>query len=83
MSISTGVLILETNLGYGSDTTMAGIGNDIHSLDIPFVGVIDEVRISSDVLNPKQFLNAVVPEPSTMGLLLTGWALVAWWRKRS
>lgn len=46
-----------------------------------FRGYLDEFRISDTALMPSQFLNASIPEPGTLGLLLLGAAGLAW-RKR-
>jgi hypothetical protein len=37
-----------------------------------FNGWIDEFRISDEALAPSQFLNATIPEPTTLGLLGLG-----------
>lgn len=47
-----------------------------------FRGWIDEFRISDEALSPSQFLNAAIPEPGTLGLLLFGAAGLAWRRQR-
>ena len=45
-------------------------------------GWLDEFRISDEALSPSQFLNASIPEPGTLGLLLFGAAGLAWRRQR-
>ena len=45
-------------------------------------GWIDEFRISDEARSPSQFLNASIPEPGTLGLLLFGAAGLAWRRQR-
>lgn len=47
-----------------------------------FAGFIDEMRISSGVLTPDQFLMNAVPEPSTVVLLLTGAGILWYARKK-
>ena len=47
-----------------------------------FRGWLDEFRISDEALLPRQFLNAAIPEPGTLGLLLIGAAGLAWRRQR-
>ena len=47
-----------------------------------FRGWLDEFRISDEALSPSQFLNASIPEPGTLGLLLLGAAGLAWRRQR-
>jgi hypothetical protein len=49
------------------------------------VGLIDELRISDQLLTPDQFLNAnVVPEPASLWLGLSGLGITAghWWKRR-
>lgn len=54
------------------------IGGRGSGATVSFAGFIDEMRISSGVLTPDQFLmNQVVPEPSTAFLLGVG-GIVAW-----
>jgi hypothetical protein len=47
-----------------------------------FSGYLDEFRISDMALTPSQFLNASIPEPSALGLMLLGAAGLAWRRRR-
>ncbi|MDR0993524.1 MAG: LamG domain-containing protein [Verrucomicrobiota bacterium] len=42
------------------------------SLGDGFSGWMDEFRISDEALSPSQFLNATIPEPTTLGLLGLG-----------
>lgn len=45
-------------------------------------GWLDEVRISDEALSPSQFLNAAIPEPSTLGLLSLGLFVFAVQKKK-
>ncbi|MBN1511156.1 MAG: PEP-CTERM sorting domain-containing protein, partial [Phycisphaerae bacterium] len=46
-------------------------------------GYLDEFRISDEALTPDQFLNPVIPEPSTLALgVLAGVALLAFRSRR-
>jgi hypothetical protein len=69
-----GQLLLQTSVSYGSAVNQFYLGNR-RTMDLIFnYGLLDEVRVSDEVLPPGQFLN--VPEPGVATLLMGGLLLL-------
>ena len=83
-----GVQVVHDTLGTSTDGPydFPGVGTiGTRTLGGPtgtWYGYLDEFRISDEALSPNQFLNASIPEPSTVSLLLFGLPALGFVRAR-